>query len=365
MERSLEMEILKYQENHPNYENMVKVARNQWVDHIPLYEHLIGPKVIYEITGNRPFDLMYSKDMAESKEGFRQYWDFWKTMGYDTASMEFCVGGALEGAGCLGGHKEGCIKDRADFERYPWDEIPDRFFEQYGPYYRNLAETRPEGMKAVGGVGNGVFEAVQDIIGYMDLCYIKADDEELYRDIFKAMGELEYKIWDRFMREYSEPYCVLRFGDDLGFKSQTLLDPDDIRENIVPVYQKIIARVHQDNKPFLLHSCGCIFDVMDDLIGAAKIDAKHSNEDQIAHFSVWVDRYGDKIGNFGGIDTDVLCRYDAAYIRSYILDCLEKVKGHGGIAFSSGNSIPDYVPTEGYLAMVETVREWRGDKAAF
>ncbi len=123
--------------------------------------------------------------MAESKEGFRQYWDFWKTMGYDTASMEFCVGGALEGAGCLGGHKEGCIKDRADFERYPWDEIPDRFFEQYGPYYRNLAETRPEGMKAIGGVGNGVFEAVQDIIGYMDPGI--QDLGPVYAGIFRAL----------------------------------------------------------------------------------------------------------------------------------------------------------------------------------
>ena len=50
------------------------------------------------------------------------------------------------------------------------------------------------------------------------------------------------------------------------------------------------------------------------------------------------------------------------FIRAYVLDCLEKVRGKGGIAFSSGNSIPDYVPTEGYLAMVDTVREWRGDK---
>ena len=81
------MIVLKYQENSPNYENMVKTARNQWVDRIPLYEHLIGPKVIEEITGNRPFDLMYSDAAAESREGFRQYWDFWRTMGYDTASM--------------------------------------------------------------------------------------------------------------------------------------------------------------------------------------------------------------------------------------------------------------------------------------
>ncbi|MGL4737436.1 MAG: uroporphyrinogen decarboxylase family protein [Cellulosilyticaceae bacterium] len=113
-----------------------------------------------------------------------------------------------------------------------------------------------------------------------------------------------------------------------------------------------------DRKPFLLHSCGNLFQIFDDLIDLAKIDAKHSNEDAIAHFSIWVERYGDRIGNFGGIDTDVLCRQSPAYIQDYILDCLDKVKGHGGIAFSSGNSIPDYVPTDGYLAMIEMISRW-------
>ena len=73
-------------------------------------------------------------------------------------------------------------------------------------------------MKAVGGVGNGLFEAVQDIVGYIDLCYIKADDEELYADLFKAMGDVQYKIWDRFMDEFSDVF-ILRFGDDLGFRA--------------------------------------------------------------------------------------------------------------------------------------------------
>ncbi|MDR0654682.1 MAG: hypothetical protein LBG22_00060 [Treponema sp.] len=34
---------------------------------------------------------------------------------------------------------------------------------------------------------------------------------------------------------------------------------------------------------------------MPDLINKAKIDAKHSNEDQIADFSVRIEKYGDKI----------------------------------------------------------------------
>ena len=218
-------------------------------------------------------------------------------------------------------------------------------------------------MKAVGGVGNGTFECVQDLVGYIELCYIRGEDEELYRDLFRAVGDAQVAIWTRFMREFSDVFCVLRFGDDLGFNTMTLISPDDIRDHVVPQYRRVVDLVHGQGKPFLLHSCGNLFRAFDHLIDGAAIDAKHSNEDSIAHFSVWVDRYGDRIGNFGGIDTDVLVRQSPEDIRAYVFDCLSRVRGKGGIAFGSGNSIPDYVPAEGYLAMIEAVRDWRGDAA--
>ena len=49
----------------------------------------------------------------------------------------------------------------------------------------------------------------------------------------------------------------------------------------------------------------------------------------------------------------MLCRYSGIHQRL----CLRLPYRIMGIAFSTGNSIPDYVPTEGYLAMIETVRE--------
>lgn len=113
--------------------------------------------------------------------------------------------------------------------------------------------------------------------------------------------------------------------------------------------------------PFLLHSCGNLFGVFEDIIRVAQIDAKHSNEDAIAHFTVWAERYGARIGNFGGIDTDVLCTKTPEEIRAYVFDCLERTRNCGGIAFGSGNSIPHYIPKAGYVAMVEAVRDWRGD----
>ncbi len=343
----------------PDYTCIENAARNVEAQRLPLYEHIICPEIMETILGTR-FAGLAGGNFADKKEYFRQYCRFFAAMGYDTVSFEQCIGAVMPGSGALGRHVPGVIVDRASFESYPWAEIPDLFFSAYSEDFRALGEVMPAGMKAIGGPGNGIFECVQDITGYTELCYIAADDPELYAKLFAAVGAVNLAIWKRFMAEFGDIYCVLRFGDDLGFKSNTLISAGDIRRLVIPAYRPIIDLIHSYGKPFLLHSCGMIFDVMDDLV-AAGIDAKHSNEDQIAPFPVWVERYGERIGNFGGADTDFICRNDPETIREYVRDVVGKSVGHGGFAFGSGNSIPDYVPVEGYLAMVNALREWRGD----
>ena len=202
---------------------------------------------------------------------------------------------------------------------------------------------------------------MQDLVGYMDLCYIREDDPELYAGLFSQAGKVMASVWNSFLNEFGDIFCVCRFGDDLGFKTSTLISPEDIRKYIIPEYKIIIDIIHSFGKPFLFHCCGAIFDIMDDLIEIG-IDSKHSNEDQIMPFPDWVERYGDRIGNFGGIDTDAVCRLSHDELKEYITIVLEKCTGHGGFAFGSGNSIPTYVPTDKYLDMIEIVRAWRGER---
>ncbi len=343
----------------PDYTNLEKSARNIEAPRMPLYEHIICDEMMEAVLDKKFADLIHG-DFEDKKEYFRNYCEFFKRMGYDTVSFEQCIGPVMPGSGALGGHKEGVIQTREDFDKYPWAEIPGWYFERYAEDFRALAAVIPEGMKAIGGPGNGIFECVQDVVGYMNLCYISADDPDLYAALFAKVGETNLAIWERFLEEFGDLYCVCRFGDDLGYKSNTLLPHTDIIDNIIPQYRRIIEAVHRHGKPFLLHSCGCIFDIMEELI-AAGIDAKHSNEDQIARFPVWVEKYGDRIGNFGGIDTDAVCRLSEPEMREYITDVVRQCRGHGGFAFGSGNSIPDYVPVEGYLNMNRIAREIRGD----
>jgi len=344
----------------PNFENIVLAAKNCIPDRLPLYEHIISVEVMEEITDSKFADLLQG-DKADKNEFFKHYCSFFREMGYDTVSFEACITSILPNGGALGGHVPGIIKTRSDFEKYPWKDLSSIFFQHNAETLAALRDQMPAGMRAIGGAGNGIFECVQDLVGYEELSYISIDDPELYADLFKAVGGVALEIWSQLLKEYGDIFCVCRFGDDLGFNTSTLLPPKDISKHVIPQYAKIIELVHSYKKPFLLHSCGKIFDVMDEIIKVAKIDAKHSNEDSIALFPYWVEKYGDRIGLFGGIDMDHLCMKSEQEIKEIVQKAINDCEGKCGFALGSGNSIANYVPAAGYLAMVETVREYRGD----
>jgi len=78
-------------------------------------------------------------------------------------------------------------------------------------------------------------------------------------------------------------------SDDMGFNTQTLISSESLRKHVLP---------------------GQLSSIMEDLIDDVGIDAKHSYEDSI-------------------------------------------LPVNGGYALGSGNSIPDYVPLQNYLTMLE------------
>ena len=216
-------------------------------------------------------------------------------------------------------------------------------------------------MKAVGGIGYGVFETVQDFVPYQELALLQVDEPEVWEQLWIKVGDLYSSLWQWVLENYADCFAVCRFGDDLGFRSSTLLPPQDIRRHILPHYKRVIDQVHAAGKPFLLHSCGKIYEVMDDLI-ALGIDAKHSNEDAIDTFDVWVHRYGDRIGNFGGVEMNLLTNGTESEVKDYVTSLLQKIAhGNGGIAIGTGNQVSSYSKPELFIAMTEAVRTWRGE----
>lgn len=347
----------------PDYRNLVNSAYNRKTARLSLYEHHIDVPTVMGTVLKTDMTPPTGGTVADWKSHMIKQGRFWREMTYDTISFECGICPILPGHGAIYGGKPGPIQNRADFEQYPWSDIPKLFWETYSARLQALEAVMPEGMKAVGGCGYGVFEVSEDLVGFESLCMMMFDDPDLFADLYVRIGDVMVGLWSELLKRHGAAYAVCRMGDDLGFKSSTLLPPEAVIQHVVPQLKRIVALAHAAGKPFLWHSCGCIFDVMEPVI-ATGINAKHSNEDQIAPFDDWIGRYGARIGLFGGIDVNDLCLLKPQEVYNAVLEKGRRFRANAnGYALGSGNSIADYVPVDNYLALIEAVKKIRRDGA--
>ena len=344
-------------EFQPDYRHVLQVLYNRRPDRLPLYEHHIDAPFISKVLGKEI--LVHGSKPSDLDAYYSELINFWRAMGYDAFDYEAAICDILPDHGAILGGRPGPIQTRADFEKFPFDDIPHIFWETYTSHLEAIARVMPPGMKAYGGCGYGIFETSQDLVGYEYLCIMLFSDPDLFTDLFLRIGDLYESLWSEMINRYSDLFVFFRMGDDLGFKNSTLLAPETIIQHILPQYKRVISLVHQAGKKFLLHSCGNIFSIMEDIL-ACGIDAKHSNEDQIAPFDRWIDLYNERIGLFGGIDVDVLCQNSYDEVFRQVLEAgtayRSKTKGWG---LGSGNSIPEYVPVDGFMGMIHAAMEIR------
>jgi len=201
-------------------------------------------------------------------------------------------------------------------------------------------------------------ERLSWLLGYETLCLLLADDRALLRAVRDRLIQLHEAICRVFLS--FRRVRVVWVGDDMGYRGGTLLAPDDMRELVLPGHRRLAEIAHRAGRPYVLHSCGNLSAIMEDLIRDVGIDAKHSFEDTIESVIDAKARYGDRIAILGGIDVDFLCRADEKQVRERVRWTLERCMPGGGYCLGSGNSIANYVPLAKYLAMLDAIRRFVG-----
>jgi len=238
------------------------------------------------------------------------------------------------------------ISDRASFNAYPWPDAEKADISRLDVLGKEL----PKGMKMIPYGPCGVLENTMAIVGYENICLIIEDDPELATDIFHSVGSCMLRYYERFVGHPAIGACIV--NDDWGFNSQPMLSPAQMRQYVFPWHKKIVDAIHGVGKPAILHSCGNLASIMDDIIDVIGFEAKHSYEDKIQPVEEAYEQYGSRIAILGGIDLDFVCRStpEAIFQRSHAI--LERTAKRGGYALGTGNSIPAYVPDENYFAMI-------------
>jgi uroporphyrinogen decarboxylase len=310
----------------------------------PLYEKLTG-----KVLGVEGRDWSWGSVNPIVIEAF-------KKAGYDYATvqgsdMKF-EAGKIEKKATISLNAGNAISDRESFEAYDWPD-PDAF-----DYSRldKAGDLLPEGMKLIVCGPCGILENVIFLVGFERLCMLLADDPDLVKDIFDAVGSRllgYYKICSGF-----DTVGALIANDDWGFKTSTMLSPADLRRYVFGWYKKIVEVIHKVGKPVILHSCGNLEKVMDDIIDDMKFDAKHSFEDVIIPVEQAYEKWGGRIAILGGIDLDFMCRSTPEQIKLRCEAMMAKTSARGGYALGTGNSVPEYVPYDNYITMIDCVRKW-------
>ena len=342
---------MKLHNRKPDIENLYAALRREEPSrptlfelfmNLPLYERLAGRKL-----------PEHAEDMA--LEHLKLVVEAFTVAGYDYATTHACDfmfdSGRIKEKDTISLNQGFVITDEASYDSYAWPN-PENFdysrLEKIRPYL-------PPGMKLMCMGPCGVLENVIILVGYDNLCLMLYDNPTLVEAIFTQVGERLLKYYEIALE--FDTVGLLMSNDDWGFNHQTFLSPSDMRKYVFPWHKKYVDLAHRKKIPALLHSCGYANDIMDDII-AMGYDGKHSFEDNIQRVEDSYELYHDKIAILGGIDVNFVIQHSEEEITERCKAMLKRAEGRGAYALGTGNSVPEFVPQDHFIALLKAALDY-------
>lgn len=248
---------------------------------------------------------------------------------------------------------KGPLKDRKDILEYqpPDPDAPHRL------ETLNSLVDRFKGEKCIVFLGHDSFEFSHYLLGGMgQLFRLYRRDPEAAHILAEKIAEYKARVMERAVKEGAD---VLLSGDDYADKTAPFMSPKLFRKFVYPYLKRVVDVAKRLNVPFIKHTDGNIWKIMDLLIEAG-IDALHPLEPAAGmDISEVKAKYGDKIALIGNIDcTIVLPLGSPSDVEEVVKETLAKAAPGGGYILSSSNSIHPGVKPENFLAMVRTARKY-------
>ncbi len=347
----------------PDIGNLLAVMRREKGRRVPLLELKIDDEIMSALLGEPYVTWSRTAPPDMRRKSVKQTVDLWHRLGFDAfrlrtaVPLDFRKDKAADTADLSRGQRQwqdehhGPIQTMADLERYPWPKLDDVDF---GPV-DEILEALPDGMGCIG-YCSGVFEWSSWLMGLETFSMALYDAPDMVRAVVDRVGRLIHDCLEVWCQIAEIP--IIWLGDDLGFKTATMISPQHLREHILPWHKRYVELAHQYGKLFLLHSCGNITALMPDYAESVRVDAKHSFEDIIQPVEDFHACWGHRLAAVGGVDVDILARGTEADIVRRTSQILETCAPRGGYIAGSGNSVANYIPVDSYLAMIETVHRF-------
>jgi uroporphyrinogen decarboxylase len=345
--------------NHPYYRRLLKTIHHEEPDRVPLAEFQVdtyiknlfmgrpirdvGDHVAFQAAAG--FDFIYLRADYEF-EGLSPVVSTGTPRSWESSATPH----ELESVST---DQPGPIQTLADFDAYAW---PDPRTVDVSPL-EMAAAALPTGMGIITGVG-GVFTRTWMILGYPHFCLSLNDTPELVERVAEQVGRTQCEVLRRLVR--MPGVFAVWYGDDLAFTEGLLVSPKILRRWFFPWMEELAGIARQAGMPFIMHSDGNLWPVLDDLISLG-VEALHPIEPKAMDIYDLKRRYGHRVAIFGNIDMGyrlVPGEGRPEDVRAEVRQRIKDLAPGGGYAVASGAGVTRYVTLENFNAMREATLEY-------
>lgn len=201
-------------------------------------------------------------------------------------------------------------------------------------------------------IGFSLFERAWTLRGMENLMIDFVENQAFVRDLFGAIADYNCACIEKAV---GYDIDAVFFGDDWGQQSGLLMGYPLWKELIYPALRRMYGLVKKAGKRVMIHSCGDVDELFDDLI-AAGLDCFNPFQPEVMDTSALLARYRSRLSFYGGLSTQrVLPRGSVAEVRRETERLIAEGRA-GGYILSPAHDVEGDVPLPNMLAFIETAQ---------
>jgi len=206
----------------------------------------------------------------------------------------------------------------------------------------------------LGKIGMTLFERAWSLRGLEDMLMDFHLNQEFVRGLLERILEYNCAIIETACETEIDGFY---FGDDYGQQTGMIMSPDTWRAFIKPCLARMFSRVKAAGKIIALHSCGNISAILGDLIDIG-LDAYQTVQPEIYDLRTLKREFGSRLTFWGAISTQQTLPYVApGELKRIVRETIGILGCGGGYICAPTHRVPDDVPAENIVALIEALKE--------